>query len=228
MSSGYPGDMTYPPTSEQQQTHTANVSVPMATPHAPTVGQSHVVRHDLPTATPAALATLTPPTPREVVTPTLAATPTTHTPTSPTIHDVATPQPTSVTSASGGDNDGDDIEATLFVPKPGQWVLALEDGRVIDLPSADVVIGRAPRHDTATPVKISDDTRTLSATHARLRWSHDTATWFIEDLGSTNGVALVDSNGRHRTLVPQSPTRATEYLLLGTLRAHLVRRPNSQ
>lgn len=141
---------------------------------------------------------------------------------------MATPQPTTVTTDSGGDNDGEDIEATLFVPTPGQWVLALEDSRVIDLPSADVVIGRAPRHDTATPVKISDDTRTLSATHARLRWSHDTATWFIEDLGSTNGVALVDSTGRQRPLAPRSPTRATEHLLLGTLRTRLVRLYNSQ
>ena len=52
--------------------------------------------------------------------------------------------------------------------------------------------GRRPAPDPTRPNAqlnpISDETRTVSNTHARLELRHDT--WYVTDLGSTNGTKV--------------------------------------
>lgn len=115
----------------------------------------------------------------------------------------------------------DDLDRTTVVRRqaPWAWSLVLPDGTAVPL-RVDNVIGRRPEPiGEAHPVVIADSTRTLSKTHARLRF--DGVGWVIEDLGSTNGVVLVHDDGREQELEPHQPVFATQWLLLGTLEVML-------
>ena len=95
------------------------------------------------------------------------------------------------------------------------WELVLPDGEALAL-APDTVVGRRPEHPEGTfGLTIHDETRTLSKTHARLRFTGQA--WTVEDLGSTNGVMLVHEDGREEEVVPRQPALATRRLLLGTL-----------
>lgn len=117
----------------------------------------------------------------------------------------------------------DDATIAAPVASPTRWRLELEDGTSVTLPSDDVVIGRRPvAVDTATPVTLPDPTRTLSRVHARLRRDASRDIWTIEDLGSSNGIALVTPAGKATFLVPRRPVAATETLLIGTMTTRLL------
>lgn len=112
---------------------------------------------------------------------------------------------------------GDDLDRTMIVARDAgfDWVLELPDGERLPL-ARDSVVGRRPQpFGGATVVVIPDITRTLSKTHARL--THDGTSWIVEDLGSTNGLALLHADGGETELQPRTPARATERMRFGTL-----------
>lgn len=53
----------------------------------------------------------------------------------------------------------------------GRWVIETEVGDIVPLPSGDVVVGRQPTAiEGAVPVVLADVAKTLSKSHARLRY----------------------------------------------------------
>ncbi|XPP27584.1 MAG: FHA domain-containing protein [Leucobacter sp.] len=118
----------------------------------------------------------------------------------------------------------DDLDRTVVVPRAKRvgWVIELPGGERFDLPAFDVIVGRRPEaQGDAQPLAIPDPTRTLSKTHARLRFDGDQ--WTVEDLGSTNGVMLLLDGEREEELTAYRPAPATDRLLLGTLELRLSR-----
>lgn len=90
------------------------------------------------------------------------------------------------------------------------WTIVLADG--VSLPIyGPVVIGRNPQATQfpgATVAAVPDPTRTMSKTHARFYVEHDTL--MVDDLGSTNGIALFpggNTNGA-LTVEPGRPVEA--------------------
>ncbi|GAA2177438.1 hypothetical protein GCM10009847_03300 [Leucobacter tardus] len=122
----------------------------------------------------------------------------------------------------------EDLERTVVARRPRTtgWVIELEDGTTIPLAADDIVIGRKPASDEALAVTIPDVTRTLSKSHARLRRTADG--WTIEDLDSTNGVALVHEDGREADVAPRTATLATRRLIIGTMRIVLTRESSAE
>lgn len=111
---------------------------------------------------------------------------------------------------------------TLATP----WVLELIDGPLIAMPGTDVIVGRRPGTiPGCVPMTVDDPGRTLSKSHVRLTLTDDT--WIIEDLGSTNGTALIHSAEDDEAdlpeivLAPAEPTEATDMFRLGTMRVRL-------
>ncbi len=102
-----------------------------------------------------------------------------------------------------------------------EWVLEI-NGEDYPL-SADTTIGRNPSPVAgSTLLPVNDPTRVLSKSHARFRL--EGSTWSVEDLGSTNGTALLHDDGREEELDANSAVEATERLLLGTLPARIRRK----
>ena len=102
---------------------------------------------------------------------------------------VVTPRPTD-------DVVVDDLDATVVVARRRgvRRSLVLDDGRKFSLSGASVVIGRNPIGEPGEQrLAISDTTRTLSKTHARLVVHDDE--WRLTDLHATNGVVVVEENG---------------------------------
>lgn len=122
----------------------------------------------------------------------------------------------------------DDLEQTVVARRPRAtgWIIELEDGTTIPLPADDIVIGRKPSADGVPAVAIPDPSRTLSKSHARLRRSGEG--WTIEDLDSTNGVALVHEDGREEDVAPRTATVATRRLIIGTMRVVLTREGSAE
>lgn len=91
----------------------------------------------------------------------------------------------------------DDFEATILAPRRSTWSLSGPDGvaHPIRLPT---VIGRAPQRladrDDVEVLPLVDPTKSLSKSHALLELDGDGLT--IRDLGSTNGILLVDETNR--------------------------------
>lgn len=118
----------------------------------------------------------------------------------------------------------DDLDRTVVVPRAQRigWAIELPGGERFELPAFDVIVGRRPEaQGDAQPLAIPDPTRTLSKTHARLRF--DGEQWTVEDLGSTNGVVLLLDGEREEELTAYRPAPATDRLLLGTLELRLSR-----
>jgi pSer/pThr/pTyr-binding forkhead associated (FHA) protein len=69
-------------------------------------------------------------------------------------------------------------------------------------------------------VLVVDDTRTVSKTHALLRRRADA--WMIADLGSTNGVVVVDGETEIE-VAPGADHEVQERFLLGDAELRLVR-----
>lgn len=84
-----------------------------------------------------------------------------------------------------------------------------------------VVIGRRVpqvlKTDDTQIVELEDVTKTVSAKHARLKRVE--GKWFIEDLGSTNGIYLVHADGGETEVEELEPV--TEEFYLGDVLFHL-------
>ncbi len=104
------------------------------------------------------------------------------------------------------------------------WVLEFENGATFPLPASDCVVGRHPAglHGAYT-VLVPDPAKTLSKSHAKLRYDDGAAGtgWTVEDLGSANGTSVLHSDGRTYPAPKGTPTPVTEYLLLGLYRARI-------
>ena len=116
--------------------------------------------------------------------------------------------------------DETEDDRTIVVARRSRWGLELPDGEIVELVGEDIIVGRKPQPvDGAVVLQIPDPTRTMSKSHVRMRRTGDD--WTIEDLGSTNGVALVDGAGDPVPLEPGSESAATEMLVIGTLEVRL-------
>lgn len=110
-----------------------------------------------------------------------------------------------------------DLDHTVVAPRRSapSWVLELPDGTQLPLPN-NVVVGRKPDAVEGSEIlAIPDRTRTLSKSHARL--VYEGGRWLVEDLGSTNGLVLLNEDGTESELSPGVRVEATERMLFGTL-----------
>ena len=90
------------------------------------------------------------------------------------------------------------------------WELELDDGLVYPISAPSVLLGRSPTGDDPALqyLAVRDLTRTLSKVHARLdRMGED---WRIIDLGSTNGVIVLDDDD-----TPHAVTAGADAVLAG-------------
>ena len=125
----------------------------------------------------------------------------------------------SAPSSSAASHD-DELDRTVVVVRKTRWGLELPDGEVLELLTDDVVLGRKPEApEGAAVLQIVDPTRTMSKTHARLR--REGESWTIEDLQSTNGVAIIDEQGQASQIDAGSAVPATPRLVIGTLEVKL-------
>ncbi|MBL3687847.1 FHA domain-containing protein [Leucobacter zeae] len=132
----------------------------------------------------------------------------------------AAPVPGPAAPADGTADEDDD--RTIVVARRPKWGLELPSGDVVELIGDDVIVGRKPTAQPGTAaVQIPDPTRTLSKSHARMRRTGDS--WSIEDLHSTNGVAVVDASGEVQEIAPGTESEASERLVIGTLEVRLHR-----
>lgn len=112
--------------------------------------------------------------------------------------------------------------------RPVAWSLVLPDGTELRL-DGDTVLGRDPAVSSVTgapdaaAVRVDDPAKTVSKTHARLEPHGDEV--LVHDLGSTNGVAVVDGTGQH-LVDPASPRPARDgaTIALGEYLIRLSRR----
>ena len=128
---------------------------------------------------------------------------------------VVTPRPT--------ETEVDDFDATVVVAhKRGvRRSLVLDDGRKFSLSGASVVIGRNPIGEPGEQrLAISDTTRTLSKTHARLVVHDDE--WRLTDLHATNGVVVVEENGTETLLDPGESVTGNGRFILGEVGMHVM------
>ncbi|MEV7610653.1 DUF5684 domain-containing protein [Microbacterium sp. NPDC089320] len=127
---------------------------------------------------------------------------------------VVTPRPT--------DGVDDDLDATVVVARKRgvRRSLVLDDGRRFSLSGASVVIGRNPIGEPGEQrLAISDTTRTLSKTHARLVVHDDE--WRLTDLHATNGV-VVEENGTETLLDPGESVTGNGRFILGEVGMHVI------
>lgn len=105
------------------------------------------------------------------------------------------------------------------------WKLVPPNGTAVEITSTVVILGRRPSPDPAHPdaqlVAISDETRTVSKTHARLELKSDT--WYVTDLGSTNGVLFATLMGTEVEAPPGEEIEAGERFFLGDAEVRLSR-----
>lgn len=118
-----------------------------------------------------------------------------------------------------------DLDKTTFAPVGAtrHWAIETEDGDIVPLPGGDVVIGRRPKASgVSVAVVLTDATKTLSKTHARLHYDVSLQTWSVVDLASTNGVAILTSDGE-QVVQPNVATPFDEYVAFGMLRCRVIR-----
>ena len=132
-----------------------------------------------------------------------------------------------------GDPDGDAPDGaagdqTVIVRrKRVVWEIVPPVGEPIALRADVAIVGRQPAADPAFPgaqlVAVTDPTRTVSKTHARLERRGDA--WHITDLGSTNGVLLPSLLGTDIEVEPGTDAEVSERFLLGDAALRLQHRP---
>jgi hypothetical protein len=128
------------------------------------------------------------------------------------------PEPApSVASLLGSEDDDDELDRTVMVDRRPvvPWRLRTDDGFEVALTASKVVLGRNP--STAEldveAIAIPDTTRTLSKTHARLELVD--GAWTVTDLGSTNGVLVVDADGAEELIPVNEATPLRARFVLG-------------
>ncbi|MBZ4488304.1 FHA domain-containing protein [Microbacterium sp. cx-55] len=106
-------------------------------------------------------------------------------------------------------------DATAVVRAPAAWELLLPTGETAPVTARVIVLGRNPSatEPGAQYVAVSDEARTVSKNHARVEWNGES--WSITDLGSTNGVAVVDAAGAEQVLPAEGTASVTERFVLG-------------
>lgn len=106
-------------------------------------------------------------------------------------------------------------DATAVVRPPAAWELLLPTGETTPVTARVIVLGRNPSatEPGAQYVAVSDEARTVSKNHARVEWNGEG--WSITDLGSTNGVAIVDAAGVEQILPAEGTASVTERFVLG-------------
>lgn len=116
-------------------------------------------------------------------------------------------------------------ETIIATRKRTPWMLVPPLGAPIPILQDVIIIGRRPSSDPDFPsaqlVSISDGTRTVSKTHARLELK-DTL-WVVIDLDSTNGVVIIDDDGTEIDVEPQRPLPIIERFLLGDAELRFTR-----
>lgn len=123
----------------------------------------------------------------------------------------------------------DDIPDETIVTRRRRvlWMLHPAGGAPIPLAAERAIVGRRPERDPLQPdaqlVAIPDPTRTVSKTHALLRRRGDT--WYVTDLGSTNGVLFVTVMGAEVEAEPGVEVEAGQRFLLGDLEVRITREP---
>ncbi|WP_394685430.1 DUF5684 domain-containing protein [uncultured Microbacterium sp.] len=128
--------------------------------------------------------------------------------------------------AASAEDDFDALDRTVVTRRKRiPWALVPPSGTPVDLTSAVVILGRRPGPDSAYPdaqlVPISDETRTVSKTHARLELRGDT--WYVTDLHSTNGVLFATLMGTEVEAPPGEEIEAGERFFLGDAEVRLSR-----
>lgn len=122
------------------------------------------------------------------------------------------------------DTEGAFDETIVAVRRRTPWMLIPPLGSPIPVTADELIIGRRPSSDPDYPaaqlVAISDETRTMSKTHARLELRGDF--WAIVDLDSTNGVVLLREDGSETEVKPGVLTRLPERFLLGDAELRLA------
>ncbi|MFC4242445.1 FHA domain-containing protein [Gryllotalpicola reticulitermitis] len=109
--------------------------------------------------------------------------------------------------------------------RPHWWVHTAMGSRV-ELVGTAAILGRRPKPHPLYPgaqlVMVTDDAVSVSATHAVLEYVEEA--WHVTDLGSTNGVWLVDpATGAEREIGAHNRHRVTPRFLLGELGVQVVR-----
>ncbi|HWI31299.1 MAG TPA: DUF5684 domain-containing protein [Microbacterium sp.] len=116
-------------------------------------------------------------------------------------------------------------ETIVVARRRPSWVLTPPLGAPIAVTSDALIVGRRPSADPDFPdaqlVPISDETRTMSKTHARLELQGEQ--WLIVDLDSTNGVIIYREDGSESEATPGVPERVGERFLLGDAELRLAR-----
>lgn len=147
---------------------------------------------------------------------------------------LGTPMPArSSVSARGAEPEfeaeGPIDDTAIAARRKTAWMLIPPLGAPIPVYSHVLIVGRRPNVDPAFPkaqlVPITDETRTMSKTHARLELNGDG--WTIVDLDSTNGVLLLHPDGTEVDLESGRPAPATELFLLGDAEVRLTREPGA-
>jgi pSer/pThr/pTyr-binding forkhead associated (FHA) protein len=103
------------------------------------------------------------------------------------------------------------------------WELVLPSGEVLSMTARTIVLGRNPqmRRGEAQYVTVTDPARTVSKEHAQLQWSGEG--WTISDLGSVNGVAVVDAQGVEHAVPADAAVPVEGVFLLGDARLQVRR-----
>jgi hypothetical protein len=120
----------------------------------------------------------------------------------------------------------DGADATVIARRRKvRWSLATARNASVELTADVVIVGRRPAADPAHPgaqlVPLSDDTRTVSKTHALLRLQGDR--WYITDLHSTNGVLFSTVMGTDVEIEPGVEAEAGDRFFLGDVEVRLNR-----
>lgn len=124
------------------------------------------------------------------------------------------------------DDDADALDRTVVTRRKRiPWMLVPPGGAPVALTSDVVILGRRPVPDAAHPdaqlVAISDETRTVSKTHARLQLRGDT--WFVTDLDSMNGVLFATLMGTEVEAPRGEEIEAGARFFLGDAEVRLAR-----
>lgn len=124
-------------------------------------------------------------------------------------------------------SDGSVSDHTVVSPRrrPHWWVHT-EMGSRVELIGTSAILGRRPSAHPLYPgaqlIRVTDDATSVSATHAVLEFVE--GEWQVTDLGSTNGVWLVDpATGDESELGAHKRRRVTPHFMLGELGVQVVR-----